>query len=96
MNGHNRLVRRNHTYYIRARILSSLVYLANSTQFWYSLKTNDYYEALAKLPKESHKVNVKINLLREIDMRIRKGQLILDDEDIDKMVKFKLQEVEYI
>ena len=96
MNGHNRLVRRNHTYYIRARIPSSLVYLANSTQFWYSLKTNDYYEALAKLPKESHKVNVKINLLREIDMRIRKGQLILDDEDIDKMVKFKLQEVEYI
>lgn len=69
MNGHNRLIRRNHTYYLRARIPVNLVYLAKKTQFWYSLKTNNYKEALDILPKESHKVNMKINLLKALDKR---------------------------
>ena len=94
MNGHNRLIRRNHTYYLRARIPVNLVYLAKKTQFWYSLKTNNYKEALDILPKESHKVNMKINLLKALDMKIRNGELILEDEDIDKMVIHKLKEVE--
>ena len=63
MNGHNRLVRRNHTYYLRARIPNSLVYLTHKTQFWYSLKTNNYYEALEKVRKQSYKVDIAINVL---------------------------------
>ena len=62
MNGHNRLVRRNHTYYLRARIPNSLVYLIHKSQFWYSLKTNNYQEALEKVRKESYKVDIAITL----------------------------------
>ena len=86
MNGHNRLIRRNHTYYFRARIPTSLVYLIHKSQFLYSLKTNNYYEALEKLSKESYKVSVMINLLRNLDMKIKGKQLLLEDVDIDKMV----------
>ena len=96
MNGHNRLIRRNHTYYFRARIPTSLVYLIHKSQFLYSLKTNNYYEALEKLSKESYKVSVMINLLRNLDMKIKGKQLLLEDVDIDKMVIHKLKEVENI
>lgn len=94
MNGHNRLIRRNHTYYLRARIPTALVYLIHKSQFWYSLKTNNYYEALEKVRKESYKVDMKINLLRALDMKIKNKQLLLEDEDIDKMVIHKLREIE--
>ncbi len=94
MNGHTRLVKRNTTYYIRVRIPASLVYLTKSVQFNYSLKTHNYYEALARVRKESYKIDMKINLLRSIDMKIRNKELILDDTDIDKLVINKLKEVE--
>lgn len=96
MNGHNRLVRRNHTYYLRARIPSSLVYLTHKTQFWYSLKTNNYYEALEKVRKQSYKVDIAINLLRSLDMKIKNKQIIFAPEDIDKIVINKLKQVEEI
>ena len=96
MNGHNRLVRRNHTYYLRARIPSALVYLIHKTQFWYSLKTNNYQEALEKVRKESYKVDIAINLLRSLDMKIKNKQIIFASEDIDKIVINKLKQVEEI
>lgn len=96
MNGHNRLVRRNHTYYLRARIPNSLVYLTHKTQFWYSLKTNNYYEALEKVRKQSYKVDIAINLLRSLDMKIKNKQIIFAPEDIDKIVINKLKQVEEI
>ena len=96
MNGHNRLVRRNHTYYLRARIPTALVYLIHKSQFWYSLKTNNYYEALEKVRKESYKVDIAINLLRSLDMKIKNKQIIFAPEDIDKIVINKLKQVEEI
>lgn len=96
MNGHNRLVRRNHTYYLRARIPNSLVYLIHKSQFWYSLKTNNYQEALEKVRKESYKVDIAINLLRSLDMKIKNKQIIFASEDIDKIVINKLKQVEEI
>lgn len=47
MNGHTRQVKRNTTYYIRARIPTALTHLTKSAQFNYSLQTHNYYEALA-------------------------------------------------
>ena len=94
MNRHTRLVKRNTTYYIRARIPASLVYLTKSVQFNYSLWTHNYYEALARVRKESYKIDMKINLLRSIDMKIRNKELILDDTDIDKLIIHKLKTVE--
>lgn len=96
MNGHNRLVRRNHTYYLRARIPTDLVYLIHKSQFWYSLRTNNYYEALEKISKESYKVDMKINLLKALDMKIKNKHLLFDPEDIDKIVINKLKQVENV
>ena len=96
MNGHNRLIRRNHTYYIRARIPVALVYLVHRQEFQYSLQTNNYYEALAKLSKESHKIDVKINILKALDMLIKNKQLVILPEDIDKMVIHKLRQAEEV
>ena len=96
MNGHNRLIRRNHTYYLRARIPLNLVYLTHRVQFCYSLQTNNYYEALAKLSKESHKIDVKINILKALDMLIKNKQLVILPEDIDKMVIHKLRQAEEV
>ena len=70
MNGHHWLIRRNRVYYIRVRIPNHLIYLIKTSEFRYSLKTYNYYEALAKLPKESYKINLKINFLKGVDMRI--------------------------
>lgn len=56
MNGHHWLIRRNRVFYIRVRIPKYLIYLVNASEFRYSLKTYNYYEALAKLPKESYKI----------------------------------------
>lgn len=94
MNGHHWLMRRNRVYYIRARIPNYLIYLIKTTELRYSLKTHNYYEALEKLPKESYKINLKINFLRGVDMRIKKGELILSDEDIDRLVIHKLKQIE--
>lgn len=96
MNGHNRLIRRNHTYYIRARIPVALVYLVHRQEFQYSLQTNNYYEAIAKLSKESHKIDVKINILKAINMLIKNNQLMITEADIDKMVKHKLRQAEEV
>ncbi len=94
MNGHNRLVRRNATYYIRARIPDELRDLAHRNEYIYSLKTNNYNEALEKVRKESYKVDCRINFLRAIKMRIENGTLILDDGDIDKLVIHHLKLIE--
>lgn len=94
MNGHTRLVKQNTTYYVRARISSALTYLTKSVQFNYSLQTHNYYEALAKVRRESYKIDLKINLLKVLDMKIRKGELLLDDVDIDKLVIHKLKTIE--
>lgn len=96
MNGHTRLVKRNTTYYIRARIPSALTYLTKSVQFNYSLQTHNYYEALARVRKESYKIDLKINLLKALDMKIRNGELLLDDLDIDKLVIHKLKGIEQL
>lgn len=96
MNGHNRLIRRNHTYYLRARVPLNLVYLVHRQEFYYSLRTNNYYEALAKLSKESHKVDMKINLLKGIDMLIKNKRLVIMPADIDKMVLHKLRQAEEV
>ena len=91
---YSRLILRNRVYYIRVRIPANLVYLAKTTQYCYSLQTHNYYEAVALLRKESYKIDMKINLLRSIDMKIRNKELILDDTDIDKLVIHKLRSVE--
>ncbi len=94
MNGFNHLIRRNRVYYIRVRIPKALVYLIKTSEFRYSLKTHSYYAAIEKLAKESYKIKLKINFLKGVDMRIKKGELILSDDEIDKLVIHKLKMIE--
>ena len=51
MNGHTRLVKRNMTYYIRARIPTALTYLTKSAQFMVSA---DVYLPAYKLQPNNH------------------------------------------
>lgn len=94
MNGFNRLVRRKATYYIRARIPDDIRDIAHRNEFIYSLRTNNYYDALEKVRKESYKVDCKINFLRALKMKIENGKLLLDDADIDKLVIYHLRLIE--
>ena len=96
MNCCKRLVKRNNVYYIRARIPDSVQHLAKTAQFFYSLKTYNYYEALAKAREESYKIDLKINLLKGLDMKIKNGELLLDDVDIDRVVVHRLKDVERV
>lgn len=96
MNCCKRLVKRNNVYYIRARIPDSVQHLAKTAQFFYSLKTYNYYEALAKAREESYKIDLKINLLKGLDMKIKNGELLLDDVDIDRVVVHRLKDVEKV
>lgn len=67
-----------------------MTYLTGAKQFCYSLRTNNFYEALDLLRFQEYKIALKIKLLKAIDMEIRNGKLILDDVDINKMVKQRL------
>lgn len=87
MNGFNRLVKRNTTYYIRARIPDEIRDLTHRNEFMYSLSTHNYYEALEKVRKESYKVDCKINFLRALKMKIQNNELMLEDKDIDKLFR---------
>lgn len=94
MNGFNRLVKRNTTYYIRARIPDEIRDLTHRNEFMYSLSTHNYYEALEKVRKESYKVDCKINFLRALKMKIQNNELMLEDKDIDKLVIHHLRLIE--
>lgn len=96
MNCCKRLVKRNNVYYIRVRIPDSIKHLAKTAQYFYSLKTYNYYEALAKAREESYKIDLKINLLKGLDMKIKNGELLLDDVDIDRLVVYRLKDVEKV
>lgn len=96
MKGHTYLFRRKATYYIRARIPNALQPLILRKQFCQSLKTNDYYKALDKLPLARYKISLKVQLLRAIYMDIQDGKLILNETDINKMVKQRLEMLDEI
>ncbi len=91
MKNHSHLVRRKATYYIRVIIPAYLHYLSRKKQYFHSLFTTDFYEALDKLSQARYKIDQRIKLLRAIHMEIQNGKLILNDTDINKMVKQRLE-----
>ncbi|MCQ2740709.1 MAG: hypothetical protein MJ210_01135 [Alphaproteobacteria bacterium] len=90
----DRLLKRNSTYYIRAKLPEELKYLCPTKMFSYSLRTNDYYTALEKYRKESYKIDLKIMLLRKFDMLLKNKELILDDADINRVIIHRLKELD--
>lgn len=96
MFGFNRLVRRNHTYYIRAKVPDSLQILAGRREFKYTLHTNNYWEALALLRKESYRIDLKFNLLRQMAMLIKDGKIKMDLADVDRIIVHKLKQLDEV
>lgn len=96
MFGFNRLVRRNHTYYIRAKVPDSLQILAGRREFKYTLHTNNYWEALALLCKESYRIDLKFKLLRQMAMLIKDGKIKMDLADVDRIIVHKLKQLDEV
>lgn len=94
MLGYSRLYRRNHSYYIRARVPDSLRFLVKSSEIKYSLHTNNFWEALELLRKESYKIDLRLKLFKDVSMLIKDHKILLDDKDIDKLITFKLKQLE--
>lgn len=88
---HPRLLRRNHTYYIRITIPRCLNNIVKSREIRYSLHTNDYFEALERLRRESYRADCLIRCI----MRIEKSCLLFDDNDIDAALMQRLDDIDY-
>lgn len=86
-----RLLRRNHTYYIRISIPRCLNNIVKSREIRYSLHTNDYFEALERLRRESYRADCLIRCI----MRIEKSCLLFDDNDIAAALMQRLDDIDY-
>ena len=89
----NRVQLRNNTWYFRARIPAPLQYLAPVKYFFRSLHTGNRKEALAKSLSHSYILDLEIKLLRKLDMLIKSGKIVLDKDDINKIIKYKLDKL---
>lgn len=89
----NRVQLRNNTWYFRARIPAPLQYLAPVKYFFRSLHTGNRKEALAKSLSHSYILDLEIKLLRKLDMLIKSGKIVLDKDDINKIIKYKLDQL---
>lgn len=86
-----RLLLRNHTYYVRVAIPRNLTNLTKYKEIRYSLKTNDYRTAVEKLRRESYKLDLYIDFLKELDMEIRNNRVILTDTELDQLLIYRLR-----
>ena len=86
-----RLLLRNHTYYVRVAIPRNLTNLTKYKEIRYSLKTNDYRTAVEKLRRESYKLDLYIDFLKELDMEIRNNKVILTDTELDQLLIYRLR-----
>lgn len=81
-----RLAIRNHTYYIRVSVPKALIPLVKRKNFFYSLQTKDYFEALYKVREESVKIDKILLEAQNKMLRDKNGHLFLDDKDIEKVL----------
>lgn len=93
-NKYPRLAIKNHTYYIRVAIPRHLQKLAKRKEIRYSLNTSKFSEAILKLRKESAKIDKYIKILKDLNMKIQNNKIILSDDELDKLLVFRLREIE--
>lgn len=89
-----RLVLRKHTYYIRVSIPRWAWSLTKRKEISYSLSTKDYYIALTKLRIESVKVDLYFNFLKRLEMEIKGNKILLTDEELDKVLTYRLRVID--
>ena len=93
-NQYPRLAIKNHTYYIRVAIPRHLQKLAKRKEIRYSLGTSRYFEAIHKLRIESAKIDKYIKILDTLHMQLKNNKIILSDEELDKLLIFRIREIE--
>lgn len=86
-----RLILRKHTYYIRVALPRWAWHLTKKKEIRYSLATKDYYTALTKLRIESVKIDLYFNFLKRLDMEIKGNKILLTDEELDKVLTYRLR-----
>jgi hypothetical protein len=89
-----RLQLRNHTYYIRIVVPNSIKNLVKKKEVRYSLNTNNYFTALSKLRIESAKIEMYFNFVKELAMGIKNNAIILTDEELDKVLVYRLRQID--
>ena len=81
-----RLHKRNNTYYIRVAVPRKLVDNIGKNEIIYSLKTNNYYDALLKLRWESAKIdNILFNCGKKMYIE-NNGKISLSNEEINRIL----------
>lgn len=89
-----RLFLRNHTYYIRVALPRWGWDLLKKKEIRYSLNTKNYYDALIRLRAESYKVDIYIDFLKWLKMQIENGFVKLTNEELDKILIYRLRVID--
>lgn len=89
-----RLYIRRHSYYIRVALPENLWKLAKKKEIRYTLNTNNYYQAIKNLHKESLKIDLLIDLLQELDMELKNNKVILTDMEINQVFVYLMRLVD--
>ena len=90
----SRLHLRKNTYYVRIVVPNSIKDLVKKNEIKYSLKTNNYFDALSKLRIESAKIEMFFCFVRELAMDIKNNAIILTDDELDKVLVYRLRQID--
>ena len=86
-----RLHLRKNTYYIRIVVPNSIKDLVKKNEIKYSLKTNNYFDALSKLRIESAKIEMFFGFVRDLAMDIKNKAIILTDAELNKVLSYRMR-----
>jgi len=69
---------------------NSIKDLVKKNEIKYSLKTNNYFDALFKLRIENAKIEMFFGFVRDLAMDIKNNAIILTDDDLDRVLAYRL------
>lgn len=93
-NYYTRLHLRHHTYYIRVGVPKALKALEKRNEIRYSLNTKDYFTAIEKLRRESYKIDLYFDWLRELHMELKDKKIIFTDIELKQLLTYKMRMID--
>ncbi len=90
----SRLHLRKRSYYIRVALPKDIRELVQRKELCYSLRTNDYYQALQRLRTASAKADIFINRARRLNMEIKDNTVHLTPEEINQMLTYQMRKID--
>lgn len=89
-----RLQLRKHTYYIRIAVPKIILDLVKKKEVRYSLKTNNYFQALSQLRIENAKIEMYFAFLEELKMKLEGGFITLTDTELDQVLIYRIRQID--